>query len=65
MWLAAGSPRRRSNAAGTCRVGLEPFTGERQPTNLELVEEAVALAERAGRTVATADEAATILGIKR
>ena len=50
---------------GYLQVGLEPFTGERQPTNLELVEEAVALAERAGRTVATADEAAAILGIKR
>jgi 3-keto-5-aminohexanoate cleavage enzyme len=48
---------------GHVQVGIEPFGGDRQPTNLELVEEAVALAKRAGRPVATSLEAAAILGI--
>jgi len=48
---------------GHVQVGLEPFGGERQPTNVELVEEAVAVAERVGRPVATSAEAAAILGI--
>ena len=46
-------------------VGLEDYAGERQPTNLELVREAVALCDEVGRPVATADEAATILDLPR
>lgn len=48
---------------GHLQVGLEPFGGDRQPTNLQLVEEAAALAARLGRPVATAAEARTILSI--
>lgn len=48
---------------GHLQVGLEPFGGDRQPTNLQLVEEAAALAMSVGRTVASATEARTILDI--
>lgn len=48
---------------GHLQVGLEPFGGDRQPTNLELVQEAAALAERVGRPLASASEAAAILDL--
>jgi uncharacterized protein (DUF849 family) len=50
---------------GHLHLGLEFYGGDRQPTNVELVEEAVALAEAAGRPVATCDEAAGILDLRR
>ncbi len=46
-------------------VGLEDFAGERTPTNLELVTEAVALCQEVGRPVASCDEAAAILDLPR
>lgn len=46
---------------GHLRVGLEDYAGARQPTNLELVEQAVALCRSVGRPVATAAETAAIL----
>jgi uncharacterized protein (DUF849 family) len=48
---------------GHLHLGLEFYGGDRQPTNAELVEEAVALVESCGRTVATSAEAAEILGL--
>ena len=48
---------------GHVQVGLEPFAGDRQPTNVELVEEVVALARRHGRPVATPEQAAEILAL--
>jgi uncharacterized protein (DUF849 family) len=48
---------------GHVRVGLEDFGGERTPTNAELVAEVAAIAAQCGRPVATADEAAEILGL--
>jgi uncharacterized protein (DUF849 family) len=48
---------------GHLRVGLEDFAGARQPTNEELVQEAVAVANEVGRPVATCDEAAKLLGL--
>jgi uncharacterized protein (DUF849 family) len=48
---------------GHLHLGLEFYGGDRQPTNAQLVEEAVALCEAAGRKVATCDEAAEILGL--
>jgi 3-keto-5-aminohexanoate cleavage enzyme len=44
-------------------VGLEFFGGERQPTNAELVAEAVELCGREGRPVATPEQAIEILGL--
>ncbi|MBY0398912.1 3-keto-5-aminohexanoate cleavage protein [Myxococcota bacterium] len=46
---------------GHIRVGLEDYAGDRRPSNLELVEQAVALCRSVGRRVATAAEAAEIL----
>lgn len=50
---------------GHVRVGLEDFGGERKPDNLELIAEVVALAEAAGRPLATPIEAAQILGLPK
>jgi uncharacterized protein (DUF849 family) len=50
---------------GNLHVGLEFHGGERVPTNVELVSEAAALCRRLGRTIATPDEAAQILGLPR
>jgi len=50
-------------AGGHLHVGLEFFGGERSPSNAELVSEAVALCEAAGRPVASCDEAAVVLGL--
>jgi uncharacterized protein (DUF849 family) len=46
---------------GHLHVGLEFYRGDRTPTNVELVTEAVALAEQCGRPIATPDQAAQIL----
>jgi uncharacterized protein (DUF849 family) len=48
-------------AGGHLKVGLEDHVGDRQPTNQELVAEAVALAAEVGRRPATCGEAAEIL----
>lgn len=48
---------------GHLHLGLEFFDGERQPTNVELVHEAVALCASAGRPVATCAETADLLGL--
>jgi uncharacterized protein (DUF849 family) len=50
---------------GHLHLGLEFYGGERTPTNVELVTEAVRLCEKAGRPVATPDEAAAILRLPR
>jgi len=46
---------------GHVQVGLEPYEGPRQPTNLELVEEVVELARKYDRPLATPAEAAKML----
>ena len=46
---------------GHVQVGLEPYDGPRTPTNVELVEEVVALAKHYDRPLATPAEAAKIL----
>ncbi len=46
---------------GHVRVGLEDYVGPGAPRNVELVHAIVAMAERAGRRVATRAEAAAIL----
>ena len=49
---------------GHLHVGLEEhFDPDRKPTNLELVEEAVALSAEVGRPVATTEQAEQLLGL--
>ncbi len=48
---------------GHLHLGLEFFDGDRTPTNVELVHEAVALCASAGRPVATCTETAAIVGL--
>jgi 3-keto-5-aminohexanoate cleavage enzyme len=51
---------------GHLHVGLEEhFDPERQPANVELVREAVALAAEVGRPIASAAETVRILGLTR
>jgi 3-keto-5-aminohexanoate cleavage enzyme len=50
---------------GHLHVGLEEFAGARQPSNVELIEECVALAGKLGRPVASTIRAAEILGLPR
>jgi hypothetical protein len=51
------------DAGGHLHVGLEFYAGDRTPTNVELVTEAVEAAATAGREVATS--AAAVLGLPR
>jgi 3-keto-5-aminohexanoate cleavage enzyme len=60
---SVGLARSAIEQGGHVRVGLEDFGGERTPTNAELVAEVAAIAAQCGRPVATADEAAEILGL--
>ena len=60
-----GVARHALELGGHVRVGLEDYAGDRQPSNLELVEEAVKLAAAVGRPIATPSEAANILDLPR
>ena len=49
---------------GHLHVGLEEhYDPDRSPTNLELVEQAVALAGEVGRPIATTEQAVEMLGL--
>jgi 3-keto-5-aminohexanoate cleavage enzyme len=50
---------------GDLHVGLEEFAGAPQPSNVELIEECVALAGKLGRPVASTIRAAEIRGLPR
>ena len=63
--LDNGVARRALELGGHVRVGLEDFAGPRTPTNVELVSEVVALINEVGRPLATAAEAAKIIGLPR
>jgi 3-keto-5-aminohexanoate cleavage enzyme len=52
------------DAGGHLHVGLEFYAGDRTPTNVELVAEAVEAVATAGRDVATSADAATLLGLR-
>jgi uncharacterized protein (DUF849 family) len=63
--VESGLARLALELGGHVRVGLEDYAGPRTPTNVELVREVVAVAAAVGRPVATAGEAARILGLPR
>jgi 3-keto-5-aminohexanoate cleavage enzyme len=50
---------------GHLHTGLEFYGGRRQPTNVELVTEAVGLCQQSERPIATPDQAAAILHLPR
>jgi uncharacterized protein (DUF849 family) len=50
-------------AGGHLRVGLEDHAGMDQPSNLELLREAISLCEKVGRPLATRTETAAILNL--
>lgn len=52
-------------AGGHLHVGLEFFGGDRQPTNRQLVDEAVARSNQSSRPVATCAQAAQLLDLPR
>ena len=54
---------REVELGGHLHLGLEFFAGDRTPTNVELVEEAVAVCDRLSAPVATCAEAAALLGL--
>lgn len=49
---------------GHVRVGLEDYAGPKQPRNVDLVSDIVGIASRIGRPIATAKQAAEILGLR-
>jgi 3-keto-5-aminohexanoate cleavage enzyme len=61
--VASGMAEAAVRRGGHIHLGLEFFGGERTPTNVELVTEAVDLLRSLGRRPATPDEAASILGL--
>lgn len=61
--VGCGMAEEAIRRGGHVQVGLEPYAGDRQPTNLELVEEVVALARHLGRPIATPEQAARIIGL--
>jgi uncharacterized protein (DUF849 family) len=63
--FADGFARLALERGGHLRVGLEDHAGDDQPSNVELVRAAVALAAEVGRPVASPREAARLLGIAR
>lgn len=63
--VAEGLARLAIECGGHVRVGLEDYDGPRRPRNEDLVREVVALAEAAGRPVATPKEAARLLDLPR
>lgn len=62
--VETGMARRALERGGHVRVGLEDYAGGRTPSNVELVEEVVALAQSLGREPASPSETAEILGIR-
>jgi 3-keto-5-aminohexanoate cleavage enzyme len=61
--VGCGLAERAIRRGGHVRVGLEDYAGPEVPSDAELLEAAVALVERLGRTPATIAEARTIIGV--
>jgi 3-keto-5-aminohexanoate cleavage enzyme len=62
--VGCGLARIAIERGGHLRVGLEDYGGTGTPSNVELVEAAVAACREAGRPVATAEQARVILGME-
>jgi uncharacterized protein (DUF849 family) len=60
--VGCGMAERAMRRGGHVRVGLEDYAGSAVPTDLELLDGAVALVERLGRAPATSAEARKIIG---
>ncbi|MBL7502066.1 3-keto-5-aminohexanoate cleavage protein [Frankia sp. CNm7] len=63
--VAADVARLALERGGHLHLGVEFYGGQRQPTNVELVTEAVALCKAVGRPVASSPEAAELLDLPR
>ncbi len=63
--VASGLAEYAVERGGHIHLGLEFHAGDRTPTNVELVEEAVAVCAGLGVAVATPDDAAVVLGLLR
>ena len=63
--VETGLARYAVERGGHIHLGLEFFAGERTPTNVDLVNEAVAVCDSMGVAVASCDEAAEILELPR
>jgi 3-keto-5-aminohexanoate cleavage enzyme len=61
--VGCGMAERAIRRGGHVRVGLEDYAGPAVPTDLELVDEVVALVERLGRAPATSAEARKMIGV--
>jgi uncharacterized protein (DUF849 family) len=61
--VACGIAEEAIKRGGHVQVGLEPYGGNRQPTNVELVSEVVELSKQYGRPIATPAQAAKILNL--
>lgn len=61
--VGCGLAEQAIKRGGHVQVGLEPYMGNRLPTNQQLVEEVVALAEKYDRPVVTPVQAAEILNL--
>jgi 3-keto-5-aminohexanoate cleavage enzyme len=62
---AGGIAKLALERGGHLHLGLEFYRGDRNPTNVELVTEAVTLCKQLGRAVATPEQAAQILRLPR
>jgi uncharacterized protein (DUF849 family) len=61
--LGSGLAELAVRRGGHIRVGLEDYAGPDRPDNMALLDDAVALVERLGRTPASCAQARTILGV--
>jgi len=63
--VGTGMAQMALERGGHIRLGLEDYAGARKPSNVELIAEVVALAKKAGRTIADPETAAKILDLPR
>jgi len=63
--VGCGLARHALERGGHLQVGLEPFAGPRTPANVDLIDEAKAVAAAVGRPIATCEQAAAMLGLPR